>query len=264
MTGILVSSPPAAKPNEKSSAKPITGAARVTSIPRGASVAIDGDINDAWVTDFTAKDLKPGSHEFTISKDGYVPQKMIQNITVGNTASFTAILVVQGAVVSINSDPSGANIVLDGMPTGQQTPADIKVDSGSHKIMVRKPGFREENTTVDLKDGDTYKYSPTLESMKSGGGNAGGQANLQQQARFEQMIQNASKLGKGVVIIVTNPPGATISSNGKDWPKPTPFMGTLAPGSYHVTVALTGYKTVQKDITVEAGKASQNNFKFQK
>ena len=256
---------PTGKRNEKTPAKPTTGAARVTSIPRGAKVTVDGVSNDAWVTDFTAKDLKPGSHEFTISKDGYVPQKMVQNITVGNTATFTAVLVVQGAVVTVNSDPDGANIVLDGKPTGQQTPADVKVDAGSHKIMVRKPGFREENTMVDLKDGESYKYAPTLESMRGGsGGNARAQFNPQQLVRFEQMMQNARKQGKGVVVVISEPAGATITSNGQAWPAPTPFMGPLTPGTYHVTVSLAGYRSVQKDIMVEAGKASQNNVKLQK
>ena len=73
------------------------------------------------------------------------------------------------------------------------------------------------------------------------------------------MLQNASKASKGVVVVITNPVGANISSNGLNWSHPTPYLGPLAPGIYHVSISLQGYQTVQRDITVEVGKAAAVN-----
>jgi hypothetical protein len=247
----------------KPAANPTIGHARVTSVPRGATITVDGATDPAWVTDMTVKDLKPGSHEFIVAKDGYVTQKLIQNVRAGETTSFTAVLVISGATLKISSVPDGANIFLDGKKTDQTTPADVHVDAGSHKIVVRKPGFREENTMVDVKDGDTYPFAPTMESNKAGGNNNNNQNNsVQVPPRLEQMLQRATQAGKGVLALITNPPGATLASNGQDWGKTSPFFGPLAPGTYHVTISMAGYRSQQRDIIIEAGKYNQVTVKL--
>ena len=56
--------------------------------------------------------------------------------------------VAQG-FLSLNSDPAGAEIYIDGRDSGQVTPARITVNAGQHRIALRKEGFKPKVTYAD-------------------------------------------------------------------------------------------------------------------
>lgn len=54
-------------------------------------------------------------------------------------------LAIAGASLDIASEPPGAEIVVDGVPTGRRTPARIGVRPGRHRVQVRwAPGLADE------------------------------------------------------------------------------------------------------------------------
>jgi hypothetical protein len=126
--------------------------------------------------------------------------------------------------------------------------------------MLRKPGFQEENTTVDIKDGEDYPYAPALEHNRAAGSSQSGEGaiNPEQQER----LRKAMKEGKGIIAIFSEPSGATITINGRAVPKATPFRVPVPPGDYQITLMLDGYRTVQRQITVQAGKPTRVQVKL--
>ena len=56
--------------------------------------------------------------------------------------------VSQNANVMVNSEPQGAEILVDGQPTGRSTPAMLTLESTTHTITLRKQGFENESRTV--------------------------------------------------------------------------------------------------------------------
>jgi hypothetical protein len=58
--------------------------------------------------------------------------------------------VSQNPNVMVNSEPQGAEILVDGEPTGRNTPAMLELDddTATHTITLRKMGFAEESRTV--------------------------------------------------------------------------------------------------------------------
>ncbi len=62
----------------------------------------------------------------------------------------------QAGVLTINSNPSGAEIWLDGVNTGQVTPYSFsKIEEGPHKIELRNlPRYRNEKRNLTIKPGN--------------------------------------------------------------------------------------------------------------
>ena len=53
--------------------------------------------------------------------------------------------------VMVASEPPGAEILLDGLPTGRTTPAMLSMEdesSSSHVLTLRKTGFEDESRTI--------------------------------------------------------------------------------------------------------------------
>lgn len=72
-------------------------------------------------------------------------------------SAVAAIGAVEETVVHIESDPPGAEILIDGNPTGKTTPADLRgVSEGTHRIEVRKPNYRSDSRRLEVEAGENY------------------------------------------------------------------------------------------------------------
>jgi predicted Ser/Thr protein kinase len=231
---------------------PELGSIHITTTPAGSKVSIGSTSQEDWVTPFTAHKLAPGDYELTFSKTGFVTQKRHVSVLANKTGSMGVDLVEAGAKITVKSTPPGAAILVDGKPSGKVTPSALMVDAGSHHIMVRQTGYAEENTSVSLKDGESYTFSPSLQEKRAGGGGNPFRG-------LKRIFGGGEAIpeGQGLIHIKTNPPGAAVMHNGKPFPTLTPLKGPMEPGTYQVTIRLDGYKPVRKEFTIEKGKATQ-------
>jgi serine/threonine-protein kinase len=239
------------------------GEARVSSIPTGARITIGGASQAKWVTPYTLSQLQPGKYDVTVAKAGYVSQTKEITVAAGKQASAAFELVQAGATINVSSEPAGGNIFLDGKATGKSTPAILNVDKGKHNIEVRKTGFGEENTNVNLSDGETYSFAPTLVSR-----NATAQQKAEQRERrggfFGKIFGGQKAAGRGVLVIRSTPGGATVIHNGKVTQGVTPLRVPMDAGNYTVTLRLDGYKNSQQTFNITAGKTTEVNAVLEK
>jgi hypothetical protein len=247
------------------------GEVRITSSPAGAKVTVGGASQPRWVTPFTAPQLQPGKYDVTVAKAGYVTQKKEIKVEAGTTAAINFDLVLAGATLTVNSEPAGASIYLDGKLTGKLTPATLNVDKGKHKIEVHKEGFDSEEKSVELSDGEKFSFAPKLTAK-----NSVTVAEKKSEAKeapqphrggfFGRIFGGSNKIpaGKGMVEIKTTPPGATIVQDGKPSLVHTPVRVPMDPGKYNVTLQLDGYKSTQKTFSVSEGKTTDVNVTLEK
>ena len=223
----------------------VPGQLTVNSTPAGAHVVIDGQGDPSWITPRDVTGLAPGSHTVTLSKDGYTPETRTVQIASHSHASVAMTLTQLTANVLVMGDPAGSEIFVDGRDTGRVTPSQIALDKpGNHTVLVRKSGYLDESTTVNLQFGQVFRYVPTLRRLG-----------------VTDDIKTASKLklfggkpeGTGLVAVRTQPKGAQISINGRILEKNSPAEFYLNPGTYVIDITLTGYKSVQRVINVEKG-----------
>jgi len=248
---------PAARPAPKSKAKSVpaappaqpapapaaaaadTGTVHVTSVPFGAAVTIDG--SGSYVTPFDSPPLPPGTHVFSVSKLGWGTVQRKVDVVAGKTANLEVTLSVSGAVVEVQSDPTGAAIVLDDKPTNKFTPARLAIPQGEHKIRLRMEGFKDEITVVQLAEGQTLNLSPKLAPAK---GN-----------KLKRLFKGGtSPADMGTLEVTTHPDGAHITLNDAAAPDTTPSKVAVKPGKYDLAIILPGYKTVHRPVEIEKGK----------
>jgi len=66
------------------------------------------------------------------------------------------------AWAQVNSAPEGAEIFIDGAPTGQVSPARVQIQAGSHIIALRLNGYQSAKRGVQASEGGTVNVSETL------------------------------------------------------------------------------------------------------
>jgi serine/threonine-protein kinase len=223
----------------------IAGQIVVDSTPEGAQVQVDGRGDPSWVTPYTITNLAPGQHTLVISKSGFGQETRTTDIASGGKTSVSVHLNAVATTMAVSSDPAGAAIFVDGKDTMRVTPSQISLDKGTHTVLVRKPGYLDETTSASGQPGQTLKFSPTLRSL-------GNVDDIKTVGKFKKLFGGkGDQAGMAKVSVHTTPKGAQIAVNRRMVDKNSPVDFLLSPGNYIVDITLTGYKPVQKVITVD-------------
>ncbi len=224
-------------------AAPAVGQLVVHSAPEGALVQVDG--RGAGPTPLSLPNLSPGQHLVVLSKAGYAAESRNVAVHAGGQAALAVSLNQLAAVASIASDPPGASIIIDGRDTGKTTPAKLQVGQGSHSLALRKAGYLETSASLTLNPGETFQFQPTLKPL-------GDADDIKPVGRFKKLIGRGGQENAARVMVHTFPKGAQIMFNTRMMDRASPAEFLLGPGTYEVTLTLTGYKPVHKTITVES------------
>lgn len=222
--------------------------------PAGAKVEIDGWSEPNWVTPFTASHLAAGYHTITFTRDSYLPRTQAVQSVAGRSVQAFAELSPAVSTLVITSNPAGANIWLDGKDTGKSTPAQLTVEKGPHRVLVRKAGFRDAAADENLAEGQTLSFSPTLLSINQQIESGSDGSLLKRMFGADSVPE-----GKGLVHIRTEPAGATIIVDGRRAPKKTNARWPADPGVYSIILQMDGYKPIQRNIRVQQGKIANLN-----
>ena len=225
----------------------VPGQLVIDSNPEGAQVQIDGKGDPSWVTPYTVTSLAPGQHTVVISKSGFGQETRTADVASASRTSLLVHLSALVATLTVTSNPSGAAIFVDSKDTQRITPSQITLEKGTHTILVRKPGYLDETSSVMGQPGQTVHFASTLRAL----GNAD---DLKTVGKFKKLFGgNGATAGMSKVNVKTTPKGAQIAVNRRMVEKTTPLEFLLNPGNYVVDITLSGYKPVQKVITVEQG-----------
>jgi hypothetical protein len=123
--------------------------------PAGATVYVDGE--EKGTSPVTLTDIAPGRHTIRLSLGGYEDWSKKVNVVrdVINTVS-ARLSPVQTGSISIESNPEGASIILDGSETGNTTPSILSpVNPGEHALRLTCPGYAAWEKTVDVRSNAT-------------------------------------------------------------------------------------------------------------
>jgi Protein kinase domain/PEGA domain len=225
----------------------IPGQLAVDSTPSGAQVQLDGKTDPSWVTPLALTSLQPGQHSITVSKAGYGTDSRTVNVGSGNRATVVVHLAQLMATLIVNSDPTGANIYVDGRDMGAKTPAQVSVDKGQHVVLVRKMGYIDETMNTQFVLGQTFNFAPTLRAL-------GNVDNLKTVGKMSKLFGGkGAQAGQATVSIRTQPKGAQVAINQHLLEKNSPVEVALDPGNYVVDITMTGYAPVHRVITADKG-----------
>jgi hypothetical protein len=221
----------------------VLGQLTVDSNPAGAQVAIDGQSQS--VTPLSLANLLPGHHTITISKLGFATQTRAVDIASGSRSVISVQLAPSTASVAATSDPPGAAIWVDGRDSGRVTPARISFDKpGTHNFIFKKAGYLDETMSANLQIGQTFEMAPTLRVL-------GTTDEIKVGGRFKKVFGGSETAGMGVVSVKTQPKGAQVAVNNRIVDKLSPVEFYLNPGNYVIDITMSGFKSVERVITVD-------------
>lgn len=136
------------------------GRALVATQPEGARILLDG--RDLGVTPATIE-LPAGRHTLRLERTGHVPQELTVDITAGGLERpRPAILEPFGEPVTppttgflaVSSEPAGADVWIDGKPTGERTPCTVELPAGEVLVEVRLAGHEIVETSEVIRAGE--------------------------------------------------------------------------------------------------------------
>ena len=205
----------------------LPGLLSVNSLPAdGASVFLDG-IN-LGVTPLAPMQVAAGMHTLRIELPRFQPvQQELEIHGMQEAQTIDLTLLPDWADVSLDSEPSGAEILVDGEVVAT-TPASVQVMAGAHEIQLSLAGHNSWTAQLDV----IANQPLTLDTVK---------------------LTKAD----GLVQLRSNPPGARVSVEGR-YRGQTPLDLALAPGkSYSLRLGKTGYQTVTRTVKVTSGQGQR-------
>jgi hypothetical protein len=136
----------------------------VSSKPPGADVFING-AKQSGQTPVTLP-LAPGQYNLVLRLPGYEAYagsiQVKDNIQTQLEATLNEKSATRVAWAQVNTDPKGAEILVDGTSTGQFTPARVQVPAGMHNVTLRLNGYQQAKRTVQVSEGGTVTIDESL------------------------------------------------------------------------------------------------------
>jgi serine/threonine protein kinase len=143
--------------------EPLSQGLFVSSEPAGADVFINGD-KQSGQTPLTLP-LAPGKYNLVLRLQGYDAYSGPVQVREDGQSKVQAELHRKDGHVAwaqVESNPRGAEIWVDGVATGQRTPARVEIPSGIHHIVLKLAGYRASRNAVEASDGGTVNVALDL------------------------------------------------------------------------------------------------------
>ncbi len=136
----------------------------ISSQPPGADIFING-AKQSGQTPVTLP-LAPGQYNLVLRLAGYDAYagsiQVKDNIQTQLNATLNEKSAARVAWAQVNTDPKGAEIIVDGTSTGQFTPSRVQVPAGMHTVILRLNGYQQAKRTVQVSEGGTVTIDESL------------------------------------------------------------------------------------------------------
>lgn len=154
---------------------PTTGRLLIRSTPAGATAYVDG--REAGKTPLTVNNVRRGTHTVRVVREGFTAAQRRVTVAAARSQSVTFALnparppapapppaaARATSVVTVESRPAGATVILDGKPVGR-TPLKLnQVEVGDHPIAIELDGYRRWAASVRVVAGEPARVTASLE-----------------------------------------------------------------------------------------------------
>ncbi|MEI7813057.1 MAG: FISUMP domain-containing protein [Ignavibacteria bacterium] len=209
----------------------ITGDRRLTDVipvnvitePKGAEVFID-NVSKGTGTTF---ETSAGEHLLRVELKGYKSTESKVTVSMNKTLFNYKLVSIDPIVVTINSEPSGAKILIDAMEKGE-TDRQLFLFPGNYSLRLQKSGYLDINGKMEVKETSENKFSFNL------------------------------KKNTGYLTIETDPQDAGVLVNKEKYSSFTRIE--LAPGTYKIEVAKQYYYPKEEVVMLELGQSITKKF----
>jgi serine/threonine protein kinase len=158
------------------------GTLNIGSIPSGAHITIDG--RDSGKTT-PAQFIVRGQHTVTLKFPGYLDANVPVSVADGENRSIGPDLIPMGRTVDIKTtrkglfgmgrgdkdmgrvtlqtEPSGATILVNGQPAPKASPTEIMLNPGGYELTFQLPGYKTQKKVIVVDSGSRMNITETLQ-----------------------------------------------------------------------------------------------------
>jgi serine/threonine protein kinase len=206
----------------------------IQSDPPGASILLDGKLPTGSGNAFTHVPF--GIHQLTATLDNYEPVKQDIEVRRGMTPEIHLQLKSSQeiAALSVQSDPPGASILLDGNSPPAASNTFTHVPFGTHQLTATLDNFEPIKQQIEVRRGMTPE--------------------IHLQLRPSQEI--------AALLVQSDPPGASILLDGKSSQAPSNTFTHVSFGTHQLTATLENYVPLKQEIEVRPGMTPQIHLKL--
>ena len=211
--------------------RPIKGILLLVTEPEGCDVSLDGmslGKTPRLVTSLDAKD----THRLLVQKPGYQPRIVEVKFNGRTPLVKNEALVIDSGVIEVTSEPSGAEVAVNGNSCGR-TPTKIEgVPKGRATVSLKKNGFADESRELAIVAGERQTLFVKLTGLP------------------------------GTMSLSSVPDGARFYVNDRPEGKGPISLTRLEPGTYTIRVEKEGFATATKTVALENGGAIVEEFRL--
>jgi hypothetical protein len=131
------------------------------STPTGATIWLDSKVDAPLGQTPLEINVSPGKRTLIAEMDGYARAELIVDIKKGSTTPTEITLIEASSKVSINTEPQGAQVLIDGAAVGV-TPFEGKVIPGKHELRIQKEGYGALLYKIEARFGKPFSYNEKL------------------------------------------------------------------------------------------------------
>jgi len=145
---------------------PTNGSIAITSIPSGADVYID-DIR-AGRTPAIIPEILPGNHQVSLTLEGFDDWSHITSVGSGQMTAINTELVAaktSTGTLAVITDPSGAEIFIEGEFKGVSPVTVTGLSAGNHTILVTLKDYTDAMANISITAGHTQKYTTVMKKI---------------------------------------------------------------------------------------------------
>jgi len=209
--------------------EPVKGILLLRSEPEECNITIDGvsvGLTPRLIATLEVKD----PHHVVLEKAGYRPSEFDIRFSGRKPVVRTEKMLLDAGILEITTDPSGAEVMVNGVSRGLSPVIVRDVPKGSAVVKVAKDGFDEETREVKIVAGDRLALPIPL------------------------------KAKPGTLYLSSVPDGARFYVNDEFRGLSPVMISNLKPGSYEVRAELAGHGTDSR--TVEVGNGASPRVEF--
>ena len=212
---------------------PEKGLLLVTSEPEGCDISLGGV--SLGSTPRLLPSLALGkSYRFELAKTGYAPKKFEVKLESRVPVVRKVELMLDSGAFDIESEPSGAEVYLDGICRGK-TPFKMDlVQKGEVKVELKLEGYRPFERTLTVRPGATEKFDVKLQGEPA------------------------------TIVVSCAAPGAVVEVDGKRVGNGgSATVENLIPGEHTVTVRAPGYAEKSETLTLANGSRTERPYELE-
>jgi PKD repeat protein len=142
------------------------GSIAITSFPAGAMVDVDATYRGT--TPLILPEIPTGNHRVTLSFKGYDDWNHTVSVGSGQMAAINAELEATKEItgsLAVTTDPSGAEIYIDGTFKGVSPVTIQGLSAGMHTVLLTLQDYTDNSTTITITSGQALKYTAGLKKV---------------------------------------------------------------------------------------------------